>query len=159
MASLSGTPSPISLTDNADISRVNSFSCLCTRRRFFFFFFWNREAGNDAPTQCLIRKKTRPSSPFQPLPSIRAASHINTEPLQRSRGAENEQPPASQPPKTCRRRTSTWRILSSCPALLYKLSGYIQYLPAGGRDDVIWSWMGRRGGSGGVGVSERMKPL
>lgn len=32
--------------------------------------------------------------------SIRTASHINTQPLQRSRGAENEQPPASQrPPK------------------------------------------------------------
>lgn len=73
----------------------------------------------------LPQKKTRPPSPFQPLPSICTASHINTEPLQRSCGAENEQPPASQPPQTCRRRNNTWRSSSSCLALLYEMFCYI----------------------------------
>lgn len=82
----------------AGISWVNSFSFLCTRRRIFLFFSLNIEAGCDTPAQCLVTKKTQRASRFQPLPSIRTASHINTEPLQRSRGAENEQPPASQRP-------------------------------------------------------------
>lgn len=149
MASLSGTPSLISLTDYADISWMNFFSFQCTRRRFVFFKYrgWqchSRTMFDNKENTALFSFSTSAVNPYRLSHQHRTAAE---EPSSRKWAAACQSAP---PPKYVGEGVTNAGS-HHCVQLCFMKCSAI-YLLATGRDDVIWSKTERKDVSG-------MKPL